>query len=379
MMNNVLRSIVIKPIGSLCNLECKYCFYLDKHRLYSGPPSTHKMNEATLEALIRQMFACSSQPTFVWQGGEPTIIGLDFFRRAVALQKQYARGRSFANALQTHALLLNREWAEFLKQENFLVGVSLDGPQAVHDHYRLDRQGRGTFQKAFENARMLLRHQVPVNILATVTDYSARHPREIYDFFTDNGFVFMQFSPVVELDPENPERAAPFSVDALDYGRFLNKLFKRWLKDFDYRALRQKTSVRFFDSLMQAYLGMSPDHCALQKRCNVYLVAEHNGDLFSCDFLVSNQTRLGNLHETPLREAFNSLAHAAFGQLKANYGEECQRCPWLRLCHGGCIKDRLHDPRDKGHNHFCASYQYFFERADPKFKELAELYRRHYL
>ncbi|NJO16147.1 MAG: anaerobic sulfatase maturase [Thioploca sp.] len=375
---NTLHSIIIKPIGSFCNLNCKYCFYLDKQHLYAGSPSTHKMDEPTLDKLIQQLFKCSNHPTFVWQGGEPTVMGLDFFRHAVALQKHYAKGRTFFNALQTHAMLLNEDWADFLKRENFLVGVSLDGPQHVHDCYRLDRQGHGTFHAVFENAKMLVQQEVPVNVLATITDYSVQYPEEIYQFFTDNGFIFMQFSPVVEPDFQHPHQAAPFSVTAKQYGHFLTKVFKCWHQDFDYRYLKQKTSVRFFDSLMHRYVGMVPDHCALQQKCNVYLVVEHNGDLFSCDFLVSAETRLGNLHEISLQQAFNSPAHIAFGLRKANYGEECRRCQWLKLCYGGCIKDRLHDPRDHEHNHFCESYQYFFERVDSQFKELADLYRRYY-
>jgi len=375
---NTLRSILIKPIGAFCNLECAYCFYLDKQSLYPSPASTHKMNAATLEALIKQMFACTDQPTFVWQGGEPTILGLDFFRQAVALQKHYAQGRRFANALQTHAMLLDAEWAAFFKQENFLVGVSLDGPRHIHDRYRLDRQGRGTFQTVLEKASLLLQHDVPVNVLATVTDHSAQYPEEIYRFFVEHGFLFMQFSPVVELDTQYPGRAAPFSVNAKAYGRFLRKLFQCWVRDFDFKHLKQKTSVRFFDSVLHRYLGMTPDHCALQEKCNVYLVVEHNGDLYSCDFLVSKETFLGNLHQVSLQQAFASPAHAAFGRRKADYGDQCRRCRWLKLCYGGCIKDRLHDPRDHGHNHFCASYQDFFEATDSAFKELADLYRRYY-
>ncbi|MCP4698730.1 MAG: SPASM domain-containing protein, partial [Gammaproteobacteria bacterium] len=181
---------------------------------------------------------------------------------------------------------------------------------------------------------MLVQRGAPVNILASVTDYSVQYPKEIYQFFVDNRFIFMQFSPVVEPDPKYPDRAAPFSVNAKQYGRFLTKLFTHWHKDFDYRHLKQKTSVRFFDSLMHRYVGLAPDHCTLQQKCNAYLVVEHNGDLFSCDFLVSQDTRLGNLHEISLRQAFNSPAHIAFGRRKADYGEECQRCQWLKLCYG---------------------------------------------
>ncbi|MEB4591257.1 anaerobic sulfatase maturase [Candidatus Thiothrix sp. Deng01] len=375
----LLNSIVIKPIGSFCNLRCAYCFYLQKHELYEGPPSTHKMNDETLENLIRQMFACSPNPTFAWQGGEPTVLGVEFFEKVVRLQRKHAHGKPYSNALQTAGHLLTADWAEFLRRENFLVGLSMDGPKEIHDHYRKDVHGKGTFERVFANAKMLLEHQVPVNILATVNDCSAQHPREIYHFFVDNGFHFMQFSPVVELNPDNPEIAAPYTVSADAYGRFLTKIFKLWVKDFDFHALKQNTSIRFFDELLKRYVGMQPDHCVLHKHCNQYLVVEHNGDLYSCDFLVSRDTFLGNLHATPLDAAFHSEAHRQFGAMKADYGEECQQCQWLHQCYGGCIKDRLHDPRDGGHNHFCASYKYFFERADKDFRMFADLYRKHYM
>jgi uncharacterized protein len=378
-MHPPLRSVIIKPVGSFCNLQCEYCFYLDKHRLYEGLPSTHRMNDGVLEKLIQDMFDCSDAPTFTWQGGEPTVMGLDFFQKVVAIQKKLCtKGKSYANALQTHGMLLNEAWADFLKRENFLVGISLDGPESVHDRYRKDRQGKGTFQKVFENAKMLLEKGVPVNILVTVNDYSVKYPQEIYNFLVENGFIFMQFSPVLEHDPQNQKIAAAYSVNARDYGRFLHKLFKLWLKDFDWEQLKQKTSIRFFDSLLQIYIGMIPDHCALHKTCNDYLVIEHNGDLFSCDFLVSKDTYLGNLHEMSLKQAFQSASHTAFGKRKAAYGMECQHCQWLHLCYGGCIKDRIHDPRDKGHNHFCESYKFFFKRAKNRFKKLAMLYRSSY-
>ncbi len=371
-----LRSIIVKPIGSFCNLRCEYCFYLDKHNLYDGQPSTHKMSDATLEKMIKGMFTCSDFPTFTWQGGEPTVLGLDFFKKVVTIQKSY--GKKYSNALQTHGMLLDEAWADFLLEENFLVGISLDGPEEIHDRYRKDAQGRGTFQQVFANAKMLLKHDVPVNILATVNDYSVKYPLKIYKFLVENGFNFMQFSPVVEINQNNPDITAPYSVNAKDYGNFLSKLFKIWLKDFDFDRLQQKTSIRFFDSLIKIYIGMLPDHCALHKNCNDYLVVEHNGDLFSCDFLVAEDTKLGNLHDVSLADAFNSPAHTAFGQRKADFGTECQQCQWLHLCYGGCIKDRLHDPRDKGHNHFCQSYKVFFKQADQHLKKFAMLYQQNY-
>jgi uncharacterized protein len=336
------------------------------------------MNSTTVEKLIQEMFANSDAPTFFWQGGEPMVMGLEFYQQVVTLQRRYAKGKTYFNAIQTNGMLLNEAWAEFLRRENFLVGISLDGPAHIHDRYRKDNQGNGTFQRVFDNTQMLLKKGVPFNILATVNDYSVKYPKEIYEFFVENEFIFMQFSPVVERDPQHPEVVAPWSVNAQDYGNFLIQLFELWMKDFDFKELKQKTSIRFFDSLIQSYVGMMPDHCAMHKMCNDYLVVEHNGDLFSCDFLVAEDTHLGNLYGMSLQEAFESPAHLAFGKRKAALGKECRQCRWLHLCYGGCIKDRIRDPNDKGHNRFCESYKVFFKHADRHFKHLAALYRQYY-
>lgn len=373
-----LNSLVIKPIGSFCNLACQYCFYLEKHALYAGAVASHRMNEATLEKMIQDFFACSDQPTFIWHGGEPTVLGVAFFQKAVELQKRYAQGKAFFNAIQTHAGLIDDAWIDFLKQESFLVGISLDGPAHIHDRYRQDRRGHGTFEDTFANAQRLLKAGVEVNALVTVSDYAARYPKEIYRFLVENGFNFMQFSPVVERDPRNAKKAADFSVSATEYGRFLSQLFDCWYDDFDFANLRQKTSIRFFDSIMRCYLGMEPDQCVLHETCNDYLVVEHNGDLFSCDFLVSKSTHLGNLHQTELKTAFYSPQHIAFGAKKAQLDQECKQCKWLKQCYGGCIKDRIRDPLDKGHNHFCESYKILFKRTDERFKKLTALYNKYY-
>lgn len=372
------RSIVIKPAGSFCNLRCDYCFYLEKQALYGGQPATHRMSDLTLEKVIKNMFACSDAPTFVWHGGEPTLMGLKFFEYAVSVQHHYAKGREYSNSLQTNGSLLDENWAEFLKKENFLVGISLDGPKDVHDRYRRDIKGNGSFQRVFKNARMLVDNGVPVNVLATVNAYSVNHPLKIYTFFKKNKFTFMQFMPVVETDPENPDIAAPYSVNAKEYGVFLNRLFNFWVKDFDFKRLKQKTSVRFFDDLIKKYAGMVPDHCIFQKVCGDALVVEHNGDMFSCDYMVSEDTRVGNIHEMSMEEAFQSSSHIAFGKRKSEFGTECKKCKWLALCYGGCIKDRIRDPHDKGHNHFCMSYKFFFEQADKRLKKFAALYHQHY-
>jgi uncharacterized protein len=336
------------------------------------------MSSTTVEKLIQEIFANSDTPTFFWQGGEPMVMGLEFYQQVVTLQRRYAKGKTYFNALQTNGMLLNEAWAEFLRRENFLVGISLDGPAHIHDRYRKDNQGNGTFQQVFDKTQLLLKKRVPFNILATVNDYSVKYPKEIYDFFVKNGFIFMQFGPVVERDPQHPEVVASWSVNAQDYGDFLIQLFNLWMKDFDFKEIKQKTSIRFFDSLIQIYAGRMPDHCAMHKMCNDYLVVEHNGDLFSCDFLVAEDTHLGNLYGMSLQEAFESPAHLAFGKRKAALGQECRQCRWLQLCYGGCIKDRIRDPNDKGHNRFCESYKVFFKHADRQLKQLATLYHQYY-
>jgi uncharacterized protein len=373
-----LRSIIVKPVGSFCNLACTYCFYLKTHQMYATPPATHRIAEATLQKLFKDMFAASDCPTFIWHGGEPTILGLRFFQQVVAMQRFYAQGKPYENALQTNGLLLDEAWANFLRGENFLVGISLDGPEHVHDRYRKDLQGHGTFQRVIERARMLLKLGVEVNVLACVSDYAARYPQEIYQFFVAEGLTFMQFSPIVEPEGTDPNMAASYSVAARDYGRFLVEMFKLWIRDFDFARLKQTTSIRLFDALIRQYVGLPVDLCTSQRTCGTYLVVEHNGDLFSCDFLVSPETRIGNIHEMSLKEAFHSAAHVAFGNRKADYGPQCQSCQWLRLCQGGCIKDRLHDPRDHGQNHFCQSYKFFLQRADERLRTFAQLYRQYY-
>ncbi|MCI5165273.1 MAG: anaerobic sulfatase maturase [Candidatus Electrothrix sp. GM3_4] len=373
-----MRSVIIKPVGSFCNLQCEYCFYLEKHQLYKGVPSTHRMPDDILEKLIRNMFSCTDNPTFVWHGGEPLLAGLNFFSKAVALQKRYAEGRPYANAMQTNGTLLDEDWAAFLRDEKFLVGISLDGPEHVHDRYRKDHKGNGTFQQVFDNCMMLLSQGVQVNVLATVNDYSVQFPFEIYTFFKQNGLIFMQFNPVVESHPEDPTAAAPFSVDALEYGKFLRRLFKIWVRDFDFNKLRQKTSIRFFDALIHRYIGMVPDQCMFQQKCGNALIVEHNGDLFSCDYLVSEDTRIGTLYEGSLRQAFNSNTHQIFSEKKADLPPKCLKCRWLKLCYGGCMKDRIRDPQDKGMNRFCRSYQFFFREADQQLKQFARLYKENY-
>lgn len=364
-----LTSILVKPAGPDCNMDCTYCFYLDRSSLFPSAP-VHRMSERTLEVMIHQMMSQRlPQLSFGWQGGEPTLVGLPFFRKAVQWQEQYGTGQTVGNGLQTNGLLLDKDWAAFLRQYRFLVGLSLDGPRHVHDHYRVLRGGQGTWATVVDRARMLLDAGVDVNALSVVTDHSAAHAEEIYAFHKELGLDHMQFIPCVETDPADPSRAASFSVSAERYGEFLVKIFDLWLADVHDGVA--STSVRYFDSVFHTYVGLSAPDCTLAERCGNYLVVEHNGEVFSCDFFVTPEWRLGNVLEGDLVGMLNSARQREFGEMKAMVPDECRSCRWLRHCRGGCTKDRLRDPADRGSMHFCRSHMMFFEHADGSLRNLA--------
>jgi serine-type anaerobic sulfatase-maturating enzyme len=370
MTNKSLQTLLIKPSGADCNLNCSYCFYLDKASIYPGE-KTHRMSDSVLEELVKQAMRDSDkQIGMVWQGGEPTLLGLDFFKRVIDLQLQYGKNISIANILQTNGLLLNTHWADFLAEYNFLVGVSIDGPQHVHDHYRKDKAGNRTLEKVFQNTKLLLDRKVAVNSLSCVTNYSANYPEEIYGFLYRIGINNMQFIPVVETDQENQMKAADFSVSAKGYGEFLCRIFDLWKSDFSYGM--PKVSVRFFEELFYNYVGYEPPECTFQKECGKYVVVEYNGDVYSCDYFVEEKGLLGNVMQADLLSLLNSKKQKEFGLQKGALNEQCNSCKWLTYCNGGCIKDRVKDSKDKGHNHFCESYKMIFEYADSFMKQLAE-------
>ena len=380
-----LNSILIKPTGADCNIDCSYCFYLDRagtprpgYQEALGPhrQQGRRMSGEVQEALIRQaMRAGSQQVSFGWQGGEPTLAGLEFFQRIVSLQRQYgSSGQVVGNGLQTNGLLIDEPWCDFLRQTNWLVGLSIDGPQHVHDHYRITRNGKPTYERVRAAALLMRARNVEYNALTVVSDYSVQFAREIYAHHKDLGIRFMQFIPCVERDPENPSRAASFSVSAEDYGRFLCDLFDCWKADF--KSGRPTTSVRYFDSIFHTYVNVPPPECTLLPECGNYVVVEYNGDVFSCDFFVEEEWKLGNVLNGSLLEMLNSQRQKEFGLLKARMPEECYPCQWKSHCYGGCTKDRLRDPADQGSNHFCRSFIRFFEHSDKELKRLAEEWKR---
>jgi len=374
-LNNrkALSNILIKPAGPDCNLACEYCFYLDKTGLFPKE-SRHRMSEDILRELIQQVMEQGTrQISVAWQGGEPTLMGVDFYRKAIDYQKKYANGKRIGNSLQTNGLLIDGKWVSFLQENNFLVGLSIDGPQHIHDHYRKDRSGRGSWERVTAAGKLMLKNGVTVNALSTVNAYSVNFPDEIYDYLKVIGFRFMQFIPIVEASGDD-SGIESFSVNPKEYGMFLIRLFDRWLEDF--QSGEPTTSIRYFESLFFRYVDMQPPDCTLMESCGPYLVVEYNGDVYSCDFFVEPAWKLGNITENRLIDMLNSPRQQSFGNMKTELPAKCQNCPWLPCCFGGCPKDRQRDYRTGGLNYFCESVELFQEYADPYFHQLAKEWRQ---
>ncbi|MGM0376804.1 MAG: anaerobic sulfatase maturase [Bacteroidota bacterium] len=371
--NKPLDSVLVKPAGPDCNLGCKYCFYLEKAGLYPDA-NTHRMSDEVLEELIRQTMEQSGQNiSFGWQGGEPTLMGLDFFKKVVRFEQVYGKRKVVGNGLQTNGLLLDEEWADFLKKYDFLVGLSLDGPQHIHDHYRLTQNEKPSWERVMKSARLLLERGVAVNVLSCVTSYSAHYAREMYDFYKELGIDWMQFIPIVETDKNDPRKAADFSVTPEQYGQFLIDIFDLWVNDF--QNGQPSTNVRFIDSIFHTYVGVPAPECTLRKECGVYPTVEHNGDVYSCDFFVEPKWKLGNLMNDRLINMLNSPKQNRFGKMKSQLPRKCRTCRWYQHCFGGCTKDRIKDPQDSGMPRFCKSTIMFMEHAHPVFQELARQWK----
>lgn len=331
-----------------------------------------------LRKVIRQVMTQGpSQVSFGWQGGEPTLMGLPFFEQAVSFQQQFGHNQSVGNGLQTNGLLIDNNWVEFFKAYNFLIGLSLDGPEHIHDHYRKNRSGKGSWQKVVDSARLLLESGVAVNSLTVVNNYSVKYPEEIYSYLKQLGFVYMQFIPCIEPHPILPDTNAPFSLTPEQYGKFLCTLFDLWQADC--KDGMPTTSIRHFDSLVQSYLEQGAPECTMKAKCGDYLVIEHNGDVFSCDFFVQPSHHLGNVQDQSLIEMLNSPQQEQFGSQKSVLVAECTSCPWLTHCYGGCLKDRLYNTQGQHITAFCHSYKQFFEHADSRLKKLAAKLASHSL
>ena len=376
-------NIMLKPAGSLCNLDCAYCYYLDKAEIYGGREP--RMSEAMLETVIREYIAANDVPevTFNWHGGEPLVMGLPFYRKAVELEKRYAGGKKIVNTLQTNGTLLSAEWAKFLSNNNFLVGISIDGPRDIHDRYRKDKGGRATFDKVLRGLSLLREYGVEFNTMSTVNNVSEGRGREVYHFLQALGSRYMQFMPVVEhvkypMDRNgkrlrhgrpfivNPSAEgsvlAPWSVSDIGYGRFMCDIFDWWVRHDVGTCF-----VNLFDATLANWCGVMPGTCVYAQACGGNSVIEHNGDLYPCDHFVYPEYLLGNITEKGIREMMQSDRQIRFGTDKRGaLPTRCIRCKYLFACNGECPKHRFNrtENGDTGLNALCEGYKLFYSHVD---------------
>jgi uncharacterized protein len=361
-------TLLIKPSGSDCNVDCTYCFY--KCRAPQIGAGRQRMSDEVLERLVQDYMGLRFQMSgFAWQGGEPTLMGLDFYKKAVELQKKYGvAGQEVGNSLQTNALLLdNADWCRFLHESQFLVGISIDGPKELHDHYRLDLGGHGTWDRVMRAIDRCKEHQVEFNTLTLINHLTADHPDEVFDFLIGLGVRYLQFIPCVEVDPQTG-RIAEFSVAPKQYGDFLCRMFDRWVQFGP-----QNLSIRDFDSTLSYCISGHPTICTFDRQCSQYIVVEHSGDVFPCDFFVEPKWRLGNILENPIEQLAACAQKKAFARQKQTLSNKCLVCRHLALCRGGCMKDRAPFDRDNygRESCFCDSYRQFFDYALPRFLQVA--------
>ncbi|MBI4633056.1 MAG: anaerobic sulfatase maturase [Deltaproteobacteria bacterium] len=368
--------VFAKPAGSLCNLDCHYCYYVRKEPLaHEGDP--FRMPDDILEEYIVQHIDACPTPAvgFSWHGGEPTVLGLNYFRRIVALQRRHLPpGRLIRNGIQTNGTLLDADWCRFLAAEGFGVGLSLDGPQELHDLYRVTRRQEPTHALAMRGYELLRRHRVPFDILCVVHAENVRHPLDVYRFFKQIGARYIGFLPLVEPRPDLAGGVSDRTVPAEDFGAFLSAVFDEWLCEDIGRV-----QVQIFEEAAGTALGGEHALCIFRKTCGDVPVIEHNGDFFSCDHFVDAGHRLGNIRETPLVELLESPAQRAFGEAKLDtLPHGCRTCEVRAMCNGGCPKDRfLRTPNGEGSlNYLCAGYKRFFTHCRPFIAELAALRQR---
>ena len=359
--------LLIKPVSYRCNLRCSYCFYLRVKDVYPNV-EIPKMNDTILEAMISQYLGYQFEESiFGWQGGEPTLAGLNFFKNVVALQQKYGKpGQIVGNALQTNGLLIDEEWCQFLIKYKFLVGLSLDGPKSVHDKYRKSIGGKSVWKKVMNAAFLMRKYSVEFNILCVISKANINRVKELYQFFIDNGFYYLQFIPALEVDAFG--KIASFSINSIQYGKFLCELFDLWKNN------PHEVSIRLFDCLIAKKMGYPGGLCALNKNCADYLLIEWNGDVYPCDFFARDTYKVGNLIENDLA-ALLQKRNKIFGVIKSSLAKECLECNWLTSCYGGCVKDRIFvDNPHPEKTYYCEGLKMFFKHSNEWFSKYAQKY-----
>lgn len=369
--------VMLKPAGAHCNLACKYCYYLEKNKLYPTA-QRHLMSDEMLEQFTREYIEAQTmnQVLFTWHGGEPLLRSIDFYRKALSLQQKYAGGRRIDNVIQTNGTLLTDEWCEFFAQNHWLVGISIDGPQPDHDHYRLTAAGKPSWKKVMQGIKLLKKHGVEWNAMAVVNAYNANHPLEFYRFFKENGCQFLQFTPIVErltrhedgrtlasLADKNEISLSEASVAPEQWGYFLCAIFDEWVrKDVG------KIFVEIFDCTLANWMGISPGICAYSKKCGHAGVMEHNGDVYSCDHFVFPEYKLGNIRDHSLIDMLYGEQQQEFSRLKhSSLPRQCKECDMEFACHGECPKNRFMKDKygDSGLNYLCPGYYHYYQHVAP--------------
>ena len=369
--------VMLKPAGAHCNLACKYCYYLEKNKLYPTA-QRHLMSDEMLEQFTREYIEAQTmnQVLFTWHGGEPLLRSIDFYRKALSLQQKYAGGRCIDNVIQTNGTLLTDEWCEFFAQNHWLVGISIDGPQPDHDHYRLTAAGKPSWKKVMQGIKLLKKHGVEWNAMAVVNAYNANHPLEFYRFFKENGCQFLQFTPIVErqtrhedgrtlasLADKNEIPLSEASVAPEQWGYFLCAIFDEWVrKDVG------KIFVEIFDCTLANWMGISPGICAYSKECGHAGVMEHNGDVYSCDHFVFPEYKLGNIRDHSLIDMLYGEQQQEFSRLKhSSLPRQCKECDMEFACHGECPKNRFMKDQygDSGLNYLCPGYYHYYQHVAP--------------
>lgn len=369
--------VMLKPAGAHCNLACKYCYYLEKNKLYPTA-QRHLMSDEMLEQFTREYIEAQTmnQVLFTWHGGEPLLRSIDFYRKALSLQQKYAGGRRIDNVIQTNGTLLTDEWCEFFAQNHWLVGISIDGPQPDHDHYRLTAAGKSSWKKVMQGIKLLKKHGVEWNAMAVVNAYNANHPLEFYRFFKENGCQFLQFTPIVErltrhedgrtlasLADKDEISLSEASVAPEQWGYFLCAIFEEWVrKDVG------KIFVEIFDCTLANWMGISPGICAYSKECGHAGVMEHNGDVYSCDHFVFPEYKLGNIRDHSLIDMLYGEQQQEFSRLKhSSLPRQCKECDMEFACHGECPKNRFMKDKygDSGLNYLCPGYYHYYQHVAP--------------
>ena len=369
--------VMLKPAGAHCNLACKYCYYLEKNNLYQNS-HRHLMSDEMLEQFTREYIEAQTMPQvlFTWHGGEPLMRSIDFYKKALALQKKYAHGKQIDNVIQTNGTLLTDEWCEFFAKNHWLVGISIDGPQEYHDHYRVTPAGKPSWEKVMQGISLLKKHRVEWNAMAVVNAYNAEHPLEFYHFFRDNGCQYLQFTPIVERLTEHEDgrtlasladdREIPLadaSVTPQQWGNFLCTIFDDWV-----RHDVGKTFVEIFDCTLANWMGVLPGICAYSKECGHAGVMEHNGDVYSCDHFVFPEYKLGNIREQSLIDMLYGEKQQAFSRLKhTSLPRQCKECDMEFACHGECPKNRFEKDKyeEPGLNYLCQGYYQYYSHVAP--------------